>query len=445
MGPEVSGSTGFFDLRRGYAERSCIAAKFFYNPTGPDNLFLSGPVGFYVVFSPKTMNNIHILLRKGLEYVLSHIHAGDHPPRPILPIYSLHGPTQVRRYKTWRPPSGLPRWEADRRAAEAYRRFKAQCRGSEEDGDILRFADLYQFYFEEYAPARLKPSTIYNYRRMGDTCILPVFGRRPVSQITTAELSAFFMGHPAKAGATCVKLKVIMSSILSFAVQQGYLTDNPCHRALCRPPESKTATVLSLEDASRLNHVLRANFCTENVILHTMLHTGIRTGECLGLQWKDVDFENQILHIRNTLSSCGSGPYLSSPKTKSSQRSIRFDACVFEQLRKQQVFQEQQKAAAGSWTYPSMVFTNNTGGYYSRCHLRLYMLQLFKENDLPTCTLHSLRHTFATLMINAGVHIKKAVSSVLGHSSISVTGDVYSHTLAEYEAKAAAAVSLKLG
>ncbi len=91
-----------------------------------------------------------------------------------------------------------------------------------------------------------------------------------------------------------------------------------------------------------------------------------------------------------------------------------------------------------------MVFTNNTGGYYSRCHLRLYMLQLFKENDLPACTLHSLRHTFATLMINAGVHIK-AVSSVLGHSSISVTGDVYSHTLAEYEAKAAAAFSLKLG
>jgi integrase len=350
---------------------------------------------------------------------------------------------QLRRYKTWRPPYGTSRWEADRLAVEAYQRFRSLCRTDAEAAQSMRFSDLYTLYFAEYAPARLKPSTVYNYRCMADSCILPVFGLRPLAQITTAELSAFLMGHPGKSGATCVKLKVILSSMFSFAVTQGYLSANPCRNALCRPLDSAPAVVLTQEEASLLNQVLRSWFCPEHVILHTLLHTGLRTGECLGLRWEDVDFEHQILHIRRSLAWAGHGIYLSTPKTRSSQRSIRFDRSVFELLAQQRAYQKLQMQRSETWQQPGMVFTNEHGGYYCSCHLRRFFYRTLQTHRLPSCTLHSLRHTFATLMINAGVHIK-AISAVLGHSSITVTGDIYSHSLAEYEARAAAAVSLRL-
>lgn len=350
---------------------------------------------------------------------------------------------QLRRYKTWRPPHGTSRWEADRLAVEAYQSFRLLCRTDAEAAQSMRFSDLYTLYFAEYAPARLKPSTIYNYRCMGDNYILPVFGLRPLAQITSAELSAFLLGHPERAGSTCVKLKVILSSMLSFAVKQGYLTTNPCHNALCRPLDTRPAAVLSQEAACLLNQVLRSFFCPENVILHTLLHTGLRVGECLGLRWEDVDFEHQVLHIRCALSNSDHGYYLSTPKTRSSQRSIRFDRCVFELLAQQREYQQRQQQKATVWKHPGMVFTTGNGSFFSFNRLRNYFYRIQAANGLPTCTLHSLRHTFATLMINAGVHIK-AISSVLGHSSISVTGDIYSHSLAEYEARAAAAVSLRL-
>jgi hypothetical protein len=91
-----------------------------------------------------------------------------------------------------------------------------------------------------------------------------------------------------------------------------------------------------------------------------------------------------------------------------------------------------------------MVFTTETGGFCGRGRILRHLHGLLIKNDLPDCTVHSLRHTFASILINEGVHIK-AVSAILGHSSVRVTSDIYAHAFADYEAKAAEAISLALG
>ena len=106
--------------------------------------------------------------------------------------------------------------------------------------------------------------------------------------------------------------------------------------------------------------------------------------------------------------------------------------------------QLQNSLKTPGWEHPEMVFTTETGGFCGRCRILRHLHGLLIKNDLPDCTVHSLRHTFASILINENVHIK-AVSAILGHSSVRVTGDIYAHAFADYEARAAEAVSLALG
>ena len=91
-----------------------------------------------------------------------------------------------------------------------------------------------------------------------------------------------------------------------------------------------------------------------------------------------------------------------------------------------------------------LIFRSKSGGFLRRESVRRYLYRAADALSLPSCPVHALRHTFASLMINSGVHLK-AVSAILGHSSVSVTGDIYAHVFAEYQAAAASAVSLRLG
>jgi integrase len=162
------------------------------------------------------------------------------------------------------------------------------------------------------------------------------------------------------------------------------------------------------------------------------INTGMRRGELLGLKWSDVDLEGGRLSIRRTLTRTDNGKRvtLGEPKTKGSRRTVRLTQRAIEALRSHLERQLGDIEAAGDLYYDrGLVFTTETGTPINPSNLRQRSFApLLKRAGLPHIRFHDLRHTCATLLLSKGVH-PKFVQELLGHASIAITLDTYSHML----------------
>lgn len=184
------------------------------------------------------------------------------------------------------------------------------------------------------------------------------------------------------------------------------------------------------------------------------LTTGMRQGELLALRWRDVDLEAGTLHLRGTLIYLArEGHRIGPPKTARSRRRLDLDPVAVGALRRHKARQAEERLAAGAWVWghpshgapaPDLVFTNEIGWPLDGGRLlRAYFRPLLERAGLPIIRFHDLRHIAATLMLLQGVSPKVA-SERLGHSSVGITLDRYSHVLPGMQADAAAAVSRAL-
>jgi integrase len=153
---------------------------------------------------------------------------------------------------------------------------------------------------------------------------------------------------------------------------------------------------------------------------------GLRRGELLGLAWKDVDFERGTLQVRRTLQK---GEMLL-PKTPKSRRQIRLTRRAVDALRRHWRNQQTERAQRdGSWREHGLVFPNRVGNPTDGDNLcSRHFRPLLRRAGLPQVRFHDLRHTCATLLLTKGVH-PKVVSEMLGHATISITLDTYSHVI----------------
>jgi integrase len=158
--------------------------------------------------------------------------------------------------------------------------------------------------------------------------------------------------------------------------------------------------------------------------------TGMRQGEILGLGWEDVDLEAGVVRVRRTLTLAKGGPRLTEPKTRGSRRSIRLTTSAVEALERHRERQEGEGVAKGDeWNDMGLVFCTRRGTPIRRDNLHdKYWKPLLRRSGLPDIRFHDLRHTCATLLLTKGVH-PKIVSEMLGHSSIAITLDTYSHVI----------------
>ena len=180
------------------------------------------------------------------------------------------------------------------------------------------------------------------------------------------------------------------------------------------------------------------------VIIKTLILTGMRAGECLALQWSDIDFENSVISIRHNLCYDGQKTWLDTPKTKKSRRVIAMSAELAELLKNHYTRQQIIKNSVKYDFNPiNLVFTSKTGSFKDRSGLLREFKRFIKDTDFSFATLHMLRHANATLLLNSGVDIK-LVSENLGHSNISTTADIYADVLLESKRKMADLVSLTL-
>ncbi|HKS70739.1 MAG TPA: site-specific integrase, partial [Ktedonobacterales bacterium] len=177
------------------------------------------------------------------------------------------------------------------------------------------------------------------------------------------------------------------------------------------------------------------------------LTTGMRRGELLALHWSDVDLEDGYLQVRYTLQHLKDGAYtFASPKTAGSRRKVSLTATAIAALQRRAARQQDERTLVGpAWQEEDLVFTNAQGGPLRANHiLQRQFTPLLKQAGLPLIRFHDLRHTAATLMLRQGIH-PKIVAEMLGHSTVSMTLDIYSHVIPDMQRGATEALDRLLG
>jgi integrase len=164
-------------------------------------------------------------------------------------------------------------------------------------------------------------------------------------------------------------------------------------------------------------------------ILTLAVTTGMRKGELLGLRWSEVDLERGALRVVGTVQRHPNGDLVvSPPKTPRSRRQVELTPVALDALRRHRSRQVETRLLLGpEWNEAGLVFPSSLGKPQDGSHL-LYGLfhPLLKRLGLPIIRFHDLRHTAATLLLGQGIH-PKIVSEMLGHSTIAITLDLYSH------------------
>ena len=347
---------------------------------------------------------------------------------------------QIRKTTTFVPPTGLTQKKADKLAKEEYIDFSNRCKGLYNLKENMRFSELVDEYFRLYAPNNLKPVTEYNYKQHIDYHFMEYFGNKELKDITTASINHFFATHKTLvrgemktlSPANAKRIYCILQSLFKFAVIQGCIKETPCKNVILpkkNPLEEQKQMHLTAEELPKFLELFTKEYSAFNTIILTLLHTGMRSGECLGLQWEDIDFEQRKIHIRHNLTDVAGKHFLTTPKSPTSVRDLYMNDNLIALLKKhKQEHRKLQMALGSSFSHPEMVFTSSTGNYKDRSSLNTSLKRFLKGTGFEYLTLHKLRHTNATLLLNNGIDLK-IVSEHLGHADINITANTYTAVL----------------
>ena len=353
---------------------------------------------------------------------------------------------QIVKSTTFVPPKGTTPKKAQKLAEEYAFEFERHCKGYTQLNENMRFSELADWYFDNYAPVELKEGTVYNYKSAYNNHIKPVLGNVRVKDINTPRLTQFVQSLKLQPE-TVRKIYVVLQSIFHRGVEQGFIRDTPCKNVILPKNRSKKKKpVLDEEQTSRFMKLIEEKKCDPDIkrIIKVLLYTGMRCGECLALSWNDINFEEMTISIEHNLADVGGKHWLTTPKTESSIRTIGMSQALADIFREQKKYQEQLIEALGEdFSHPEMVFTSASGNYRDRSSLGTSLKRFLRGTEFDFLTLHRLRHCNATLLLNSGIDLK-VVSDHLGHCDIGVTANIYADVLKSTKAKVADLVSLKL-
>lgn len=230
-----------------------------------------------------------------------------------------------------------------------------------------------------------------------------------------------------------------LSSVLAKAVKWGYLQYNPANAAEKPKLGREEAPYLEESDARRLLELLQGEPIRWRAVITFDLLSGLRRGEVLGLRWCDVDFAAQTITVRQTSNYLpGKGVYVGTPKTATSGRPLKLSRAAMAMLLEYRRWQDTQREKMGdAWMdQDDRIFTTDTGAPMFPDSVTQWFTKFVRRSGLPKVTVHSLRHTYATLMIADGAPLV-VVSHQLGHAQTSTTANIYAHAVSSALAKAA--------
>lgn len=290
--------------------------------------------------------------------------------------------------------------------------------------------------------------TFDSYEMLVRRHLKPALGHVPLRDLRPEQLQHIY-NEKVKEGisATTTRLHhVILSNALAQAEKNALVARNVCRLVELPRQTRQEMKTLTLEQIK--NQLLPAiehdRFFAAIYIDFT---TGLRRGELLALRWCDVDLKLKVLHVRQTLVRASNRTgYIGTtktqlvfqePKTEASRRTVALTDEAIVVLRKHKAEQAEERLKLGAGYHDlDLVFCQADGKPVDTRNFNQYFTQVLHRAGLPHIRLHDLRHTYATLLFEQGVH-PKVVQSILGHTSIAITLDVYSHVSSELEQQTA--------
>jgi integrase len=287
--------------------------------------------------------------------------------------------------------------------------------------------------------ADLRPTTVKSYEWAVNRHIVPRLGRTRLQDVSASHLNRLF-GDLRESGLGTASVQycyVVLRIALGAALDQELIAKNPALTA--RRPKDNGRREMRTWAPSELGAFLESVKDDRLYALYLLAGTtGMRRGEILGLAWRNVDLQNCWLTVQQSLVSVGYKLVLSQPKTKQSRRLVALDKTTISALLDHRLRMVAENALLGMPAPggDDLVFTQPGGEPVHPHALAGYFSSRVKAAGLPYISLHGLRHTWATLALQANIH-PKTVSERLGHSNISITLNTYSHAIPALQAEAA--------
>ncbi len=289
--------------------------------------------------------------------------------------------------------------------------------------------------------SHLRPSTLRAYR-LDTQRLVPFLGRVPLRSLNPGMIASTY-ASPLESGLSARSVEQAhVSCTLKQAMHWGIIGRNPSE--LVTPPRPRTREITAL-NRCQLNHLLAFTAGSRWHVLWVLLGTtGMRLGEALGLKWDDVDLAEGRLVIQRTLQRHpGRGLVFAPPKTEKSRRTIHLSDAARQSLLRHRQSEEDRRCQAKDWIESGLVFTNMRGGPVESGEINRALTRALQPAGLPHIRVHDLRHTVASILLEAAVH-PKIVQDLLGHSTIRLTLDTYSHLTPALHRQAARTMDLVL-
>lgn len=266
--------------------------------------------------------------------------------------------------------------------------------------------------------------------------IIPYIGHVQLAQLSPVLLQNFVneLKDEGLASSSVKKIYSIVKGALDYAVNMELLPSNPITK-IQLPKDSKKA--MAVWDIPEIQSFQKAA-CLDRLYpaFYLAITTGMRRGEILGLRWKDVDLEKEMLYVRQTLSKDGK-LILPGAKTSAGIRSIKLSNDTIVLLKKHKTVVAKEKLSHGpEYVDNDLIICTSKGSPVNPENFKRTFQRLIKEANVPSIRLHDLRHTHATMLLSSGINAK-VISERLGHTNVKTTLDIYSHVLPSMQEEAA--------
>lgn len=369
--------------------------------------------------------------------------------RDYYEITVRRGRSQPRLYSRWYPPEGWSQRAIDRELTKVAAEFERQCKAGEvisrkerqerdaqEAAEAALIQTVKQYGERVFMPAKtvtMSENSRASFQSALNTWVYPAIGDKKLPDVSPADLSALLLDIQAqgRAHSTAVKVYTVLHTMFKMAYLADTIPRNPIDK-VARPVPRKDeirateAQALTVEELQAVLAALEAEPLKWRALVHLLIDTGVRRGECCGLKWEDLDLESQVVTIRRNLCYTPTrGVYVDTPKNG---RTREVDigpetAALLEALRAQSL---------GKYVFTQ---ENSAEPMHPQSPTR-YLKKLSAKCGVPDLHPHKLRHTFASVAITAGADVA-SVSEALGHSDKAVTLRMYTHADAESRKRAA--------
>lgn len=353
--------------------------------------------------------------------------------------YKLH--TRV-----WKPKEGMSPKKIKSELEKQLKMFEQDIKGDRRITSYSTFEELSKYWMENEGKDKLAPKTHERYRSLLKRINESTIGQTRLADIDQQDLNKFYRslmqeGSNKLTGGRLSNKTIrehhnVISMLLEVAWKWGIIDENVAKRA--DPPSGGYYEIecLNEEEIAKIFSLLDEEPIQYRTMITILVMFGLRRGELCGLEWKDIDFDNRLIHIRRTSQYVNHKIITKEPKTAKSRRVITMDSYSYDILQQYKLWQDEKKKNAQDWTEFDRLFTKFNGTPIHPDSVGDWWDKFQKKHGISHHTLHSLRHTNASILIACDTDVV-TVAGRLGHANSNTTLKVYSHMFKARDAKAA--------